>query len=71
VSIDGRSQSVHLAADSSQQVTFALPSGFWYQARAFVWVVSISSSSGFTPIFHGANDTRFLGVHVKPMLVLQ
>ncbi len=70
VSIDGRSQSVHLGADTSQQVTFALPPGFWYQARAFVWIVSVSSSTGFTPLFHGANDTRFLGVRVKPTLVL-
>lgn len=71
ISIDGRSQSVHLAADATQQVTFALQPGFWYQARAFVWVVSVSSSTGFTPLFLGTNDTRFLGVRVKPMLVLQ
>ena len=43
--------------------------GFWYQARAYVWVVSVSSSTGFVPIFNGADhDTRFLGVRVKPML---
>ena len=44
--------------------------GFWYEARAYVWVVSVSSSTGFVPIFNGADhDTRFLGVRVKPMLV--
>jgi hypothetical protein len=34
-------------------------------------VASISSSSGFVPLFlgNGNNDPRFLGVRVKPMLV--
>jgi hypothetical protein len=32
--------------------------------------VSVSSSTGFVPIFSGADrDTRFLGVRVKPTLV--
>jgi hypothetical protein len=67
-SVDGRSQRVLLR--EPQQIFFTLPPGFWYQARAYVWVVSISSSTGFVPIFHGADrDTRFLGVRVKPMLV--
>ena len=67
-SVDGRRQQV-LVRDP-QQISFTLPPGFWYQARAYVWVVSISSSSGFVPIFHGADtDARFLGVRVKPMLV--
>jgi hypothetical protein len=67
-SVDGRSQDV--VVRDAQQISFTLPPGFWYQARAYVWVVSISSSTGFVPIFHGADkDTRFLGVRVKPMLV--
>jgi len=67
-SVDGRSQEV--VVHDAQQISFTLPPGFWYQARAYVWVVSISSSTGFVPIFHGADkDTRFLGVRVKPMLV--
>ena len=67
-SVDGRSQEV--VVRDAQQISFTLPPGFWYQARAYVWVVSISSSTGFVPIFHGADkDTRFLGVRVKPMLV--
>jgi hypothetical protein len=67
-SVDGRSQEV--AVRDAQQISFTLAPGFWYQARAYVWVVSISSSTGFVPIFHGADkDTRFLGVRVKPMLV--
>ncbi len=71
VSIAGRTQAVHVPAEESQQITFALPPGFWYQARAFVWVVSISSSTGFTPVFYGADDSRYLGVRVRPTLVLQ
>lgn len=68
-SVNGRTQEV-LVKDS-QQISFDLPRGFWYQARAFVWVVTVSSSTGFVPIFHGGatDDPRFLGVRVKPMLV--
>ena len=68
-SVDGRTQQV--VVRDPQQISFTLPPGFWYQARAYVWVVSISSSTGFVPIFHDVNatDTRFLGVRVKPMLV--
>ena len=69
-SVGGRRQRIALPAESSQQVSFTLDRGFWYQARAYVWVVSVSSSTGFVPIFHGApTDTRFLGVRVKPTLV--
>jgi hypothetical protein len=67
VSVAGRTQRV--VVKDSQQVAFDLPAGFWYQARAYVWVVSISSSTGFVPIFFGhPTDTRFLGVRVDPTL---
>jgi hypothetical protein len=34
-----------------------------------VWVVSVASSTGFVPIFHGAStDNRYLGVRVTPTL---
>ena len=69
-SVSGREQRVTLQPDESQQIVFNLDEGFWYQARAYVWVVSVSSSHGFVPIFNGATgDTRFLGVRVKPVLV--
>lgn len=68
--VAGRTHEVDLAPGGSQQVTFQLDEGFPYQARSFVWPVSISSSHGFTPIFHGSgHDTRYLGVRVKPVLV--
>lgn len=68
VSVDGQKQ--HVTVKEPLQITFDLKPGFWYQARAYVWVVSISSSTGFVPIFHGgAGDARFLGVRVTPSLV--
>jgi len=70
--IGGRSQTVHLEPGVPQQLAFSLPDGFPYKkdrsAPARVWVISISSSSGFTPPPSPANDTRFLGVLVKPMV---
>jgi hypothetical protein len=71
VSVGGRRQGIALPAGTSQQVSFNLDRGFWYQARATVWVVSVSSSTGFAPIFYDveSTDTRFLGVRVKPTLV--
>lgn len=66
--VNGRSRDINLS--ESQHLTFTLDRGFWYQARAYVWVVSVSSSTGFVPIFSGADhDTRYLGVRVKPTLV--
>jgi hypothetical protein len=67
--VSGRTQEVTLQPGASQQIAFALDEGFPYQGR-LVWVASLSSSSGFVPIFHGpSTDTRFLGVRVRPALV--
>jgi hypothetical protein len=60
---------VHVAAGATQQVAFALGPGFLYQGTWPVWRVSISTGSGFTPVFYGDDDTRYLGVRVKPVLV--
>jgi hypothetical protein len=69
--LSGRTQAVALAAGGSQQLSFAMPEGFPYQGHWPVWVVSVSSSSGFVPVMveEGSTDTRYLGVRVKPMLV--
>ena len=68
--VAGRTHEVTLAPGESKQFAFQLRDGFPYQARSFVWPVSISSSDGFTPIFYGSgHDTRYLGVRVKPVLV--
>ena len=68
ISVDGQTR--HVTVKEPVEVVFTLNRGFWYQARAYVWVVSISSSTGFVPIFHGADgDARFLGVRVTPSMV--
>jgi hypothetical protein len=69
IAVDGRSQRVHVDSGATQQVTFALGPGFPYQGTWPVWRASVSSSTGFTPVFHGSDDTRYLGVRVKPVLV--
>jgi hypothetical protein len=66
----GRSQSVSLGPDQSQQLTFTMGDGFPYQGTWPVWTASISTSSGFVPIFYGeSKDARHLGVRVVPTLV--
>ena len=74
--LGGREQVLVIPAGDSRQITFAMEPGFPYMGTPdrlprFVWVASISSSSGFVPLFldDGGSDTRFLGVRVKPMLV--
>jgi hypothetical protein len=68
----GRSQTVRIEPGTPQQLSFTLPEGFPYKKDrdkpAMVWVVSISSSSGFTPPPSPAHDTRYLGVLVRPMI---
>ena len=68
--VAGRSQTISLSPGQSHELQFALPPGYHYEGRAYVWVASISSSSGFVPLFtEGNDDPRFLGVKVKPMVV--
>jgi len=73
ITIFGRGQSVHLEAGQSEQITMDMPPGLIYEKEiqgGLLWKATISTSSGFTPIFYDANttDVRFLGVRVKPML---
>jgi hypothetical protein len=72
VRIGSRSQALHLPPEQTEQMTFAMPAGVAYEkeVQALVWTASVSSSSGFTPIFYDphATDARYLGVRVKPML---
>jgi hypothetical protein len=69
VTLAGSRQKIHLEPGTKRQVTFPMPPGFPYQGR-YVWVASISSSTGFSPVFYGADDARWLGVRVHPMLEL-
>jgi hypothetical protein len=68
VTVNGQKQ--HVTVKEPVEMSFDLPRGYWYEARAFVWTVTVSSSTGFVPIFNGAaGDARFLGVRVTPFLV--
>jgi len=73
--LGGRQQEFTIPAEDSRQITFAMPAGFPYLKNddgkpRYVWMASVSSSSGFVPAFvTGGTDTRFLGVRVRPMLV--
>jgi hypothetical protein len=71
MTLSGRSQEITLQPGESRQVVFAMGTGFSYQGKWPVWVASVSSSAGFTPIFAdpSSTDTRFLGVRVRPTLV--
>jgi hypothetical protein len=72
---DGREQEVEVPAGGSRQFVFSMGQGFPYMKTddglpRFVWTASISSSNGFVPLFtEGSDDTRFLGVRVRPRLV--
>jgi hypothetical protein len=72
ISIEGRTQRLHMTPNDTQQVTFTMPPGFQYEKEIhqLLWRASISTSDGFTPIFYdpSSNDTRYLGVRVKPVL---
>ena len=69
VSRGWHSQRVNLAPNATSRISVPLDDGFPYMGTR-VWRVSIRSSAGFVPRFvSGASeDTRFLGVRVKPEL---
>ena len=74
VRLGGRTQSFSLVAGQSTQVQLTLGPGFPYKKDrdqpAYVWVLSVSSTRGFTPslVEPGSGDTRYLGVRVRPIL---
>jgi hypothetical protein len=69
--VGGRTQRVSLAKGATQQLFFTLGEGFPYQGQWPVWTASVSSSNGFVPALEEqpSDDTRYLGVRVKPTLV--
>jgi hypothetical protein len=72
VTIGRRSQEVHLEPGDARDLVFTMPPGLPYEkeVQALAWTASVSSSSGFTPIFFDSNstDSRYLGVRVRPVL---
>jgi hypothetical protein len=74
VTFRGRTERASLAAGASTEIQLALGPGFVYKKDSgptYVWVLSIGSSAGFTPmLFDPASpDTRFLGIRVKPVII--
>ena len=71
----GREQEVEIPAGGSRRIVFAMGKGFPYMKTddglpRYVWTASISSSNGFVPMLtEGSQDTRVLGVRVRPRLV--
>lgn len=71
ISTGGERKVVDMAPSSQQTVDLAMPRGMPYKydprfPTNYVYLVSISSSSGFVPMFeNGAPDSRFLGVMVR------
>jgi hypothetical protein len=72
ISIGARKQDVHLDAEQTRDIVFAMPPGLPYEkeVQAIAWVASVRSTAGFTPIFFdpASTDSRYLGVRVKPVL---
>jgi hypothetical protein len=68
--VQGRSQDVTISPGELHRLVFNLGDGFPYEGR-WIWKASVSSSEGFVPLFvQGSDDTRFLGVNVRPMVEL-
>ena len=71
ISTGGDRRIVDLAPSSQQTIELAMPHGMPYKydprfPTNYVYMVTISSSTGFVPMFeNGTDDSRFLGVMVR------
>lgn len=71
INTGGERRIVDMAPSSQQTIELAMPHGIPYKydprfPTNYVYMVSISSSSGFVPMFeNGTPDSRFLGVMVR------
>ncbi|HWI20472.1 MAG TPA: hypothetical protein VNT81_22105 [Vicinamibacterales bacterium] len=71
ISTGGDRRVIDMAPSSQQTVELSMPHGMPYKndpryPTNYVYFVSISSSTGFVPMFeNGSNDSRFLGVMVR------
>lgn len=71
ISTGGDRRTIDMAPSSQQTIELGMPHGMPYKydpnlSTNYVYFVSISSSTGFVPMFeNGVNDSRFLGVMVR------
>jgi mRNA-degrading endonuclease RelE of RelBE toxin-antitoxin system len=69
LNVGGERREAQMAAEATTVLTLPLGDGVPYQGSR-VWLVSISSETGFTPMFTGGGgDSRFLGVRATPEIV--
>jgi hypothetical protein len=73
VRLGGRRHDLHLAANDTQQIVTSMPEGLLYEKEVegvHLWVVTMTTKGGFTPIFHDSSstDARYLGARIQPML---
>jgi hypothetical protein len=73
VRLGGRRYDVHIEAGETQQITATMPAGVIFEKEVegvHLWYVTVTTKGGFTPIFYdkGANDPRYLGARLKPIL---
>jgi hypothetical protein len=74
VKLNGRVSEVRLGPGQSSTRQLALGPGFPYkegrERPAYVWVLDVSSTTGFVPaVTDGSHDRRFLGVRVQPIIL--
>lgn len=71
--LDGRRASVALAPNQKALVQLAPARGFPFKnvegQTSYIWRLSITTDTGFTPADTGSPDTRFLGVRVLPLII--
>jgi hypothetical protein len=73
VRLAGERFDVHVEANETQQIAAAMPDGLIFEKEVegvHLWYLTVTTKGGFTPIFFdpNANDPRFLGARIKPIL---
>ncbi len=73
VDLEGRRATVLLAPNQTAIVQFAPDRGFRFKnvqdQVSYIWRLNITTDTGFVPPPNPANDTRFLGVRVLPLVI--
>ncbi len=73
LNLEGRRASASLAPNQTAIVQFAPNRGFPFKnvedQVSYIWRLAITTDTGFVPPPGPANDTRFLGVRVLPLII--